>query len=179
MSITNRGCSDPSENSSELRVVCSPKKMSTESTPGVKTRSAAKQSPDSVTSSHLVELTKQVVHDLCGRKKDPLVKLFVPEGTTQHQRNFVVRGFIYTSRLSDATDADFADILNYIQGLGDNYPDNYSAEDPFELRFAGARSLWRFVGFIQHFKHLFWAADNNDPKLFLAVHPRDEFYPIT
>lgn len=119
------------------------------------------------------------MHSLCGRKKDPVIKLHVPEGTTPVQRNFVFRGFIYWSRLSDATDADFAGIFKYIQGLGDNYPDSYSAEDPFEVRLAGARSLWRFVGFIQQFKHLFWAADNTDPKLFLAVHPRDDFYAVT
>lgn len=131
------------------------------------------------TESTAVELSEQIVQDLCGRKRDPVIKLYVPEGTTQTQRNFVIRGFIYFCRLSNATDADFADIFTYIQGLGDHFPSNYSAEDPFEQRFAGARSLWRFVGFIQSFKHLLWAPDNNNPKLFLTVHPRDEFYPVT
>lgn len=147
------------------------------------TRSQSKSSPTSVDATGDVEggipLTLLILKIECRKQREPAIKIYLPMGSTQQQRNFVLRAFMYLSPRSEACKDNFALARDNIDIAYDlEFSHNFSKDRPFIQRYAGHRAVWRFVRYLQKFKNEVWGEDHPGPKVFLAVEPRNEFYVI-
>ncbi len=63
------------------------------------TRFQSKTSPTSVVAlgdvQEFTPLTQTILQQECGKRRDPVIKLFLPMNSTQQQRNFVIHVNIY------------------------------------------------------------------------------------
>ena len=88
----------------------------------------------------------EAIQRMIGRKKEPLVSIFLPEHADQAWRNYVFRAMMYFSVCENSTPANLAgpEILDVTMV----FFQNRTAEAPFRLRFASAKTIRRFLNYI-------------------------------
>lgn len=147
------------------------------------TRKAGRErsSPDSVAATAVMIPEERVTLDLlkrqCGKKLDPIIKVYPPQGLTADQRNFLLRSFMYFSPFTEKAGDDFEAADNALP-LGPIFNDTYHHEHPLALKYSGARALWRYLNYVQSRKNAYWPAGDMTVKLYLAVLPGNTYYPI-
>lgn len=130
---------------------------------------AAKSSPASSTdtepeSGDRLVVTLSWLKGCVRGRSDPNVFIYFPEGTNDAQRNFFLTYFIYFSRFSESTGDHFAEADAYeVQTVSGNY----NELNPFVLGYKGAKSMWRFIRYMQGRRDQLWAPFQ--PIAYLAV----------
>jgi hypothetical protein len=145
----------------------------------LRSQNRLKRSSNSV-ADPLGPVSFETVLEWCrGKKREPIIAVYLPPGSNQHQRDLVFRAFIHASSDTEShAPLDVVQVDAALLRLGHvTVSDDFSAAQPFQTRLSGPRSLWRFYGYIQARKQTVWH-ESVDPKLFLAVMPIADFHPI-
>lgn len=88
-------------------------------------------------------------------RRDPVVGIYLPAGSTQPQRDFAMRSQVYFAWVGEAKSpldlaaADTAIGAMITTDAFDFFTTVYTQHDLYQLRLSGPRSLWKFASYIQ------------------------------
>eukprot|EP01033_Poteriospumella_lacustris_P011627 gene11627-8281_t len=112
---------------------------------------------------------------------DITIRFYLPHGTGPVQRNFVVRTLIafspWRARRQYNAPADVIDDIVAQSSLSST--SNWDADAPFHVQFGTMQSLCSALVHIARSRHRWPVARRGQPKLFLRIDDRHDFFPFT